>query len=401
MEQFIARQPILNAHRKLFGYELLYRGAHDYLLADVSGDRATASLLSSVFLTRDIKEISSFRPCFINFTQDLIEKNIPAAFPASQIIVEIIENVQPTKRVLGVCRRLREEGYQIALDDFVFDRKLVPLLEVASIIKIDVRLTPLDMITRTLNILANYNVKLLAEKVENRQDFERALKMGFSYFQGYFFSKPERIEITELSALKINLLQLLHEVSRKQTTFTKLHTIISNDIAISYKLFRFLNSAYFGRLQKVKTVKHAIAYLGEKELRRFLMLVIISEISSDNPSELVRLVLVRAKFCELLGLASPHADLASDLYLTGLFSALDTMLGSPMQQVVDDLPINNSVKVALIEQKGLCAKFLQVAIAVERDQQDLVKVQLGQLVISDKAVIACYLKSIKYANGLY
>ncbi|THB76183.1 MAG: EAL domain-containing protein [Desulfobulbaceae bacterium] len=401
MEQFIARQPILNAHKKLHGYELLYRGANDYLLADVTGERATASLLSSVFLTRDIKEISSFHPCFINFTQDLIEKNIPAAFPASQIVVEIIENVQPTKRVLGVCRRLREEGYQIALDDFVFDRTLLPLIELASIIKIDVRLTPLDMITRTLNILANYNVKLLAEKVETQKDFERASKMGFSYFQGYFFSKPERIEITELSAVKVNLLQLLHEVTRKKTTFGKLHDIISNDIAISYKLFRFLNSAYFARLQKVKTVKHAIAYLGEKELRRFLMLVIISEIASDNPGELVRLVLVRAKFCEMLGQASPHADLASELYLTGLFSALDTMLGVPMKQVVDDLPINAIVKDALIDKQGVCAAFLDIAKAVERDQHDQVKTQLAQLVVPEEALLECYLKSIQYANGLY
>ena len=401
MEQFIARQPILNVHKKLFGYELLYRGVDDYALANVSGERATASLLSSAFLTKDIKEISSFRPCFINFTQDLIEKNIPASFPKSQIIIEVLESVQPTKRVVSVCRRLREEGYQIALDDFVFNRKLLPMIELASIIKIDVRLTPLDTIFKTLNLLSNYNVKLLAEKVETQSDFERASKLGFTYFQGYFFSRPEKIEIKELSAVKINMLQLLHEVAKQSTTFSKLNDIISNDIAISYKLFRFLNSAYFSRLQKVKTVKHAIAYLGEKELRRFLMLVIISEIASENPSELVRLVLVRAKFCEMLGQASPYADLSSELYLTGLFSALDTMLGTTMQKAITDLPINNLVKEALIEGEGICSAFLKIAIAVERDQQSLVEKQLAQVVVPEEVVLKCYMKSIQYANGLY
>ena len=159
----------------------------------------------------------------------------------------------------------------------------------AEVIKIDIRLTPLDTITRTLNRLQNHKVKLLAEKVETVKDFEKANKMGFTYFQGYFFSKPEKIEIRELSSVKVNLLRLLAEVTRKETTMEKLREIISVDIAISYKLMRFLNSAYFYRLQEVKTFKHAIAYLGEKELRRFVLLVVVvvvlgTAISSSLPS---------------------------------------------------------------------------------------------------------------------
>ncbi len=140
MDQYIARQPILNIHTRLYGYELLYRGAEPYTLKDVSGNRATASLLSTTFLTRGIDEISGMRPCFINFTQDLIERNLPAAFPKAQIVIEILEDVEPTEKVISVCRKLREEGYRIALDDFVYDRRFEPLLEVAEIVKIDVRL---------------------------------------------------------------------------------------------------------------------------------------------------------------------------------------------------------------------------------------------------------------------
>jgi len=267
MDQFIARQPILNVHKRLYAYELLYRGAEPYTLENVSGNRATASLLSSTFLTRGIDEISGMRPCFINFTQDLLERNLPAAFPKNQIVIEILENVEPTDKLINVCRKLHDDGYRIALDDFVYNRKFEPLIELCDIIKIDVRLTPLDTITRTLNRLQNHKVRLLAEKVETNREFEMANRLGFSYFQGYFFSKPEKIEIRELSSTKVNLLRLLAEVTRKETTLEKLQEIISVDIAISYKLMRFLNSAYFYRLQEVKTVKHAIAYLGEKELR--------------------------------------------------------------------------------------------------------------------------------------
>lgn len=400
MEQYIARQPILNAHQKLFAYELLYRGAHDYVLSNVSGNRATTNLLSSAFLTKDIEEISSHRPCFINFTQELIEKKIPASFPESLLVIEILEDVKPTERVLSVCRDLKAKGYRIALDDFIFDRKLIPLVELAHIIKIDVRLTPLDTILETINKLSSYNVKLLAEKVETRKEFDLALKLGFSYFQGYYFSKPERIGIEELSSVKVNMLRLLSEVSNKTTTHNKLHDIISADIAISYKLLRFLNSAYFYRLQKVKTVRHAIAYLGEKELRRFLMLVIISEFSSDKPDELVRLVLVRAKLCELLGEASTYASYSAELFMMGLFSALDTMLSTPMDQVMGKLPISDQIKSALLKGTGACAPFLHVAIAFERDQQSKIGKQCAALGISPEAINGCYLTAVKYANGL-
>jgi len=400
MDQYIARQPILNVHKRLYAYELLYRGAEPYTLKDVSGNRATASLLSSTFLTRGIDEISGMRPCFINFTQDLIERNLPAAFPKGQIVIEILEDVEPSKKVMSVCRKLHEDGYKIALDDFVYKRKFEPLLEIADIIKIDVRLTPLDTITRTLHRLNKYKVKLLAEKVETIADFEKANKLGFTYYQGYFFSKPERIEIRELSSVKVNLLRLLAEVTRKETTMEKLRDIISIDIAISYKLMRFLNSAYFYRLQEVKTVKHAIAYLGEKELRRFVLLVVISELASEQPGELTRLALVRAKFCELLGEISPHKAISGELFIMGLFSLLDTMLGAPMEKIMDKLPIGRRVKDALAQRSGLLAGFLKVSMAFERNQQRKISSLLLELKINPQQVPESYLTAVRYANGL-
>ncbi|MGA7279082.1 MAG: HDOD domain-containing protein [Desulfocapsaceae bacterium] len=400
MDQYIARQPILNIHKRLYAYELLYRGAEPYTLKDVSGNRATASLLSTTFLTRGIDEISGMRPCFINFTQDLIERNLPAAFPKAQIVIEILEDVEPTKKVVSVCRKLHEDGYRLALDDFVFDRKFEPLLEVADIVKIDVRLTPLETIRRTLHRLRKYDIKLLAEKVETNHDFEQANKLGFTYYQGYFFSKPERLEIRELSSVKVNLLRLLAEVTRKDTTIDKLREIISVDIAISYKLMRFLNSAYFYRLQEVKTVKHAIAYLGEKELRRFVLLVVISELASEKPGELTRLALVRAKFCELLGEHSPYKSKSGELFIMGLFSLLDTMLGAPMDKVMEKLPIGKTVKEALVYSSGWMADFLDVAIAFERNQEHIIDAKLKVLKIAPPQVPEAYLTAVRYANGL-
>lgn len=400
MEQFIARQPILNTQKRLFAYELLYRGAGDYKLSDVSGEAATMSLLSSAFLTKDIDEISNHKPCFINFTQKLVEQNIPASFPKKQVVVELLEDIEPNERVVNVCKSLAQKGYTLALDDFIFDRKFLPLLEHVQIVKIDVRLTPLDTIIRTLNLLRNYKVKLLAEKVETLEEFERAQKLGFSYFQGYFFCRPEQIKVIELTVAKVSLLRLLNEVTQKKTTITRLHDIISNDVATSYKLLRFLNSAYFYRLEKVSSIKHAIAYLGEKELRRFILLIIISELAVDSPDELVRLVLVRAKFCELLAASSPYSMKAEQLFILGLFSSLDTMLGTPMDQVMDQLPIDTEIKNALISSSGILSLFLQAALAVETKQKQKAAAILKELSVDLSTVSESYMTAVRYSNGL-
>jgi EAL and modified HD-GYP domain-containing signal transduction protein len=401
MEQFLARQPILDLNKRLYGYELLYRGAPGRLLGQVSGEQATASLLSSAFLTGDIEAISNNRFCFINFTQELLENNLPFNFLKTKVVVEILENVEPTPEVIGVCRRLKENGYTLALDDFVYKRKWEPLLELVKIVKIDIRLTPLNTLIRTLNHLKYHSVKLLAEKVETEAEFVLANRMGFSYFQGYFFCKPQGVTITEISSVKVNLIRLLAEVTKKEIGLERLREIISSDVAITYKLLRFLNSAYYYLLQKVKSVKHGVALLGEKELRNFCMLVIISELATDKPDELVRLVLVRARLCELLGISSalPESD-CIDLYMIGLFSLLDAMLDCPMQEILEKLPINALVKNTLLGMENAYTDFLSLSQAFEKNQQDeCVKLQ-NKLLLTDDQVRECYLEAVKYANNL-
>lgn len=400
MDFFIARQPIFSVHRKLYAYELLYRGYTDYTLGDVSGNRATSSLLTSVFLTEGVGAISKTKPCFINFTTDLLLKKVAYSFPRNQIVVEILEDVEPTSEIIEAVAGLKTAGYTVALDDFVLERKLEPLIALADIIKIDVRLTPLDEIVKTLHYLSRFKVKLLAEKVETNEEFERANKLGFKYFQGYFFNKPEKIRIKELSSAKITMFSLLAEVGKKATTLDRLHSIISRDLAISYKLLRFLNSAYFYRLEKVKNVKHAIAYLGEKELRRFLLLVIVSELATEKPTELVRQALVRAKFSELLAQRSILAEYDLEVFMVGMFSFMDTMLDTEMRAVMDKLPVTDAVKDALVHHTGMFAPFVDAIIAYERKQQQLFVAIIEELNIDSTVTPQLYLDAVKYSNGM-
>ena len=400
METFIARQPILNENKRLFAYELLYRGKDTGNLSGVDGNRATSSVLTSAFLTEGLEKISNNKPCFINFTEELLIKNIPASFPPNKIIVEILEDVQPTTEVVAACKKLKEEGYILALDDFVYEEKLKPLIQLADIIKFDLRLTPVDTIHRVLYRLSSYKIKYLAEKVESYEEFEMALKLGFVYFQGFFFATPEKIRIKEIAANKLSLLQMLAEINRPDISTSKLTAIISADVSLSYKLLRYVNSSYFYRVSKVESIAQAVAFLGENEIKRFVTLLVISEIASEKPVELVRLAAVRAQFCNLLGTHTTVKVIPSELFMLGLFSLLPAMLDSPMETIVSKLPLSQEIKEALTLRRGQYAPFLQAVVAYEKREKEKCRKALCKIQIEPKSVYEMYLESVGFAETL-
>jgi EAL and modified HD-GYP domain-containing signal transduction protein len=258
----------------------------------------------------------------------------------------------------------------------------------------------MDTIYPTLNRLQNYKLKYLAEKVETYDEFERARKLGFSYFQGYFFTKPEKIGIREVASAKISLVNLLAEVNRDTTSLQRLEEIVSSDAGLSYKLLRFINSSYFYRINKIESINHAVAYLGDKELRRFISLVIISEIASDKPTELVRLALVRAKFLELLMLNSTKKKQSGELFLLGLFSLLDAMLDTDMGTIGVKLPLSDNLRDALVLKSGALAPFLSTLVCYEKRDKPGCLAALKTVGVAPGDVGPAYLEAITFARAI-
>jgi EAL and modified HD-GYP domain-containing signal transduction protein len=401
MDFCLARQPIFNFNKRLFAYELLYRGNGEWNLSNTEGSRATSSLLSSVFMTEGIEKITGSKPCFVNFTQKLLLKNIHPAFPKNRLVIEILEDVEPTAEVVAACQQMVDQGYTLALDDFIYHPKFDPLIELASIIKIDFILTPVDSLEKMLHKLSRFDhLNFLAEKVETYEEFDKALKLGFSYFQGYFFSRPKVLCIKELSSVKVNLLRLLAEVSQKKTSISRLDDIVSADVALTFKLLRFLNSAHFYLLEKVESVSRAISFLGGKRFRHFVMLVLISEIASEKPEELVRLAVVRAKFCELLaeqGSLKKHSD---ELFLVGLFSLIDAMLDKSMKDLLGSLPLTTDVKIALVDNIGPYAPVLNAVKYYEQSSKEQCLQNLKEVQVNPRSVGGIYLQSVEYGEQL-
>src|SRR5208337_2536785 len=288
MDAYVARQPILDRKKSLFAYELLFRDGLDNYMPNIDGDTATSKLLSSSFLTIGIDKITFGKRAFINFTQNLLETNIPLMFPRETTVVEILEDVNPTSRVTEACKKLSELGYYLALDDFVFKLELIPLIELADIIKIDFRVTPYKEIKQILRKFRTKKIKFLAEKVETNEEFSDALNMGFELFQGYFFSKPEILKGKEISGSKIQYLNFMIEISKMNYNLNELETIISSDVSMSYKLLRYVNSAYFKRTSEPTSVKQALLLMGKDELSRLLLLIGLSKLASNKPDELIK-----------------------------------------------------------------------------------------------------------------
>lgn len=398
MDICIARQPIFSVHKKLYAYELLFRGDQDDYPASLAGDKATTSLLSSTFLTEGIERVSGSKPCFVNFTEKLLLQKIAVAFPQNRLVVEILEDVEPTPAVIAACTELKEQGYLLALDDFLYHPRFDPLLAIVDIVKVDFLQSPVDSLPALLRKLSRFeHLKLLAEKVESYDEFEEAAKLGFHYFQGFFFSRPEKICLQELSSVKINLLRLLAEVTQKKTTVARVEAIVSSDVALSYKLLRYLNSSHFYLLEKVESVSRAIAFLGAKRFRQFVLLAIISELATEKPEELVRLAVVRARFCELLAGKKAGKIETSELFLVGLFSLVDAMLDKTMKSLMQQMPLSDDVKNCLVFRTGPYAVVLE---AVEQYERGAIEGCLGGLDISEKALGSAYLNALEYGEQL-
>ena len=399
MDIFIARQPVFTPQRRVFGYELLYRGTVDSSLKNTSGNKATTSVLTSAFLTEGVDKITGGKPCFVNFTRDLLLQNVPASFPQSLVIVEILEDVPPTAEIVDIVKELRNSGYSIALDDFVYSPSLEPLLQLANIIKFDFRISSVDTIQKTIHRLARYQLKYLAEKIETYSEFHTASKMGFSYFQGYFFCKPERIRIKEIDSSKIHLIALLAEVNKKSTTVRKIEQLIKNDVGMTYKLLRYINSAYFYRINRIESVSHAITYLGEREMKRFIVLMLISQLATDKPDELINLALTRAKMCELLAKESSFKEHEEEIFLLGLFSLLDAMLDTPMAEICEHLSLSQDLTEALSLQRGPLYPFLFATIAYEQRKKTECLQALAILDIPSSKLYPIYLEAVSFSQS--
>jgi EAL and modified HD-GYP domain-containing signal transduction protein len=395
--RYIARQPVLTKDEKVFGYELLFRdGVENYFRSSDAEAASRSTLDSSMLMGLDV--LCDGRRAFVNCTREVLLKDYITLLPSNQTVVEVLESVPPDDLVMAACKRLKEAGYMIALDDFVANDPREPLTEMADILKVDVKVTTPEQRAAMIKRYGPWRCRLLAEKVETREEFVDAGKAGFVYFQGYFFRKPEVMATRDIPANRINYLRMLQAASRPELDPREVENVIKSEASLCYRLLRYLNSAAFGFGTEIRSIKHALSMLGEREVRRWVRLVATLSAGQGKSSELVLSAMVRARFCELLTPKVQHGD--SDLFLLGLLSMMDVILEVPMSEVLDKLPLDQETKNVLLGGASPLRQLYQLMLARESGDWQNTAVLAGQMKMSESEVAESYWQAMQWAREM-
>jgi c-di-GMP-related signal transduction protein len=392
-QRFVARQPIFDRAQNVYGYEILFRnGLEDYFNADP--ELAARSTLDSSLLF-GINTLCDNKRAFMNCTREVLFKDLITLLPPSQTVAEILETVEPEDRVVAACKRLKAAGYLIALDDFAPNDPRLPLVEFADIIKVDIRATRPEERAGMMRQFGSPKCKMLAEKLETPHEFQQARDMGFVYFQGYFFCRPEIVVSREVPASRLHYMRLLELVSRPEIDMRELEKMLKQEASISYRLLRYLNSPLFGFSLEIKSIRHAMAVLGEREMRRWVRLVVAVGATEQTCSELVLMGLARARFCELL---SYRLQSETDLFLMGLLSIMDAILEVSMEVLLEQLPVNRETKAVLLGQNSSLRPLYRLMLAQESGEWSESSELAKPLKLPDEVVALTWFQALQWAQ---
>ena len=398
MDVFVARQPIFDINQNVYGYELLYRDGIDNYYKHIDGDVATSEVLNSSFFLIGLENLTNCRKAFINFTTNLIQSEIPTIFDNQLIVIEVLEDVELSSEVMDACKMLKEQGYTIALDDFVFEPRYLSLLELADIIKVDFLATSEEERKRVANIAQAKGIDILAEKVEAREDFEQAVELGYSYFQGYFFSKPVVMSGKDLPISPSNYFKILEELHTLTPDLNKISDILERDLSLSYKLLKLINSAAFPIRERVDSIKSAVTMLGINEFEKWINLIILKELGDEKPKEIIRLSIIRAKFCEVIAEELGLVEERSQFFMMGMFSLLDVLMNEQLDSLLTELPISEDIKNALLGRDGIYGQVFEIVLSYEKAEWKKVDEKTEELGLQEEKLADIYGEAIDWCN---
>ena len=362
---FVARQPIFDADSEVSAYELLFRGGAAMDTANVSdNDAATSTVIINAFTELGLDNVVGDHRAWINVSRDFMVGKLADALPAERVCLELLENERVDAELIAAIDELRARGFKIALDDFADDPTRGPLLECVDYVKVELMGRSRDEIAADVERLKPYGMTLLAEKVETREDQEFCAELGFDLFQGYFFCKPEQMAAKGVAPNRLALLQLVAALQDPAIEFSQLETLISRDLPLSYRLLRYINSAFFGLRREVSSIGRALTLLGLENVKKWTTLTVFAGME-EKPRELIVTALVRAHFCELAGERFGEKN-ADQLFTLGLFSVVDALMDAPMKEVVESIPFPADMRDALIQGKGPKGELLDAALRCER-----------------------------------
>lgn len=390
--RLLGRQPIIDEHQRLFGHELLFRcGTEDAFSGDP--EAATREVVDQCAML--IPELNEGR-AFVNCTRLTFVEGICTLLPPESTVLEILETIEPDAELLSSLRLLKTQGYQLALDDFAPLRSREPLIELADFVKIDFLASDQRARQEIYSMLHGSRARLLAEKIETHEEMLIARGEGCSLFQGYFFARPVTLSKRAVPQNQMIYLQLLTALNREPTELTEIEKLILSDASLCYRVLRLANSPVYFHARELTSVREALLLVGENAVRRIVTVAIAGILAGNNRSPVVLMALVRARFCELI--AGELGAQPAQLYLLGLLSLLDVLLEIPMERILTALPIDSSMKAALLGEPGLLRQAIDLVHSLEACDWHESEKNRASLGIGEGEVSSRYVEALRWSH---
>ncbi len=402
MDIYLARQPIFTPNNNTYAYELLFRNnavVNQY--EGLDGDGSTADVIIGAFFDLHTRDILKDKKAFINFTANLIRRGTPKLLPAENVVIEILENIIPDEEIIERIVELKELGYTIALDDFVFSSNLKELFMLGDIIKVDFQ-TEKSLLEKTVQVCIRNKKIILAEKVETHADFEYAQKIGASLIQGYYYAKPTIVTKKTVSPMTRSFIQILSLLNEPDPDVDEIIETISTDAALVMKLLRLVNSVYYGAQSKISTIQQAIVMLGLEPLKEWIYLLSMNRMQNNKSDELLRLSLMRAKFCQEVTEKMPGGTpYSKEMYLMGLISLMNVFSEIPQEQMLDELPVSQIIKDGLTGKGGVFTAIYKLCRAYEAAKWDEVDVCAQKLGLDRSTISRIYVYCAEFVQKFW
>lgn len=390
---FVARQPVYNRALEVIGYELLFRDREAPTANISDGAEASSRLIINTFMSIGLENIVGSNPAFINMTGDFFLDEQPIPMTPEQVILEIpVQTLQAEKVRRGVGE-LAQQGYAISLDDFYYDENTAPLLALASYVKLDITNFNAEGLAQQLQLCRQHDVKVTAKKVETLQELELCRQLDFDCYQGYFFCQPDIIKGKNSSYNRGVLLNIVQQLQDPEATMSHLASVITQDVGLSYKLLRYINCATYAIRREIDSVYDALVMIGTETVKKWAILILMSNYNQEKPRELSTVAMIRAHMCELL--AHKMGDVApGQAFTVGLFSTLDAVMDTPMVELLDNITLTSPIKFALLEREGALGDLLTQVISYEKGEWS----HLNTATLSHTDYASCYLAAIQWSN---
>lgn len=408
MEVFVARQPIFNQHEGIFAYELFYRKNNVNTFPNINGDRATTELIINSFFNIGIDSLSEGKPCFINFTEKLLDMKLPSYVCSEKVVVELVESTRPSRNLLEILKGLRENHYRIAINSCMVEEcnpYSNDILDQADYLKVDFQNTNQRMRNRLYEKAIASQTSLIAEKIETHEQYLEAKSNGFDYFQGYFFSKPTIFSSFDIPACFTSYIEMRSFISKEKTSINDIVDFIERDPSLSYKILKLINSPAYKRKEKIYHIRQAVEQFGPFEIENWIYVLAAREELSQTSNlsiDMSKLCLTRGKLCEEIGrLRYGYSEKIAGYFMTGIFSFMNTVTTIPVDKMMDTLPLKKGMLQALMGEQNEYKDILDLAVAVEKAQWKKIGDLCKKLEIQETDLFKMYAEAINWSNRVF